>query len=233
MKYRLKIVFFSSLFLIIVTAISFTLTSVDTISTSTKENSFEPTIVIDPGHGGFDGGAVAGDNILEKNINLQISRKLYDFLKSNGFNVKMTRYEDIALYSQVDNKKRSDLTNRVDIFNSNQDNIVISIHQNMFTDSRYFGTQVFFSNNNTKSSDLAECIRSSVVSLIQPENTRQCKKAGSEIFVLDKATVPAVMVECGFMSNNDEIIKLTDNEYQNKLAYSVYLGFLEYYYTNY
>ncbi len=233
MKHKLKVVFFSSLSLIIITVISFTLTSVNTISTSTNENSFDPTIVIDPGHGGFDGGAVVNNNILEKNINLQISLKLQDLFKANGFNVVMTRYEDISLNTQNDNKKRSDLNTRVELFNSSQNNVVISIHQNMFTDSRYFGTQVFFSNNNTRSSDLAECIRNSVVSLIQPENTRQCKRAGSEILVLDKAKVPAVMVECGFMSNSDEIIKLTDNEYQNKLAYCIYLGFLEYYYTNY
>lgn len=232
MKHNLKAILLSSVSLCIIVVITYSLTSVNSISTSTNTSDVRKTIIIDPGHGGFDSGAVV-DNILEKNINMQISLKLKDLFLSNGFKVVMTRNKDIALYTQNDNKKRSDLNTRVKLFNSNENNIVISIHQNMFTDCRYSGTQVFFSNNNADSSYLAECIRNSVVTLIQPENKRQCKKAGSEIFVLDNSTVPAVMVECGFMSNVNELNNLTDDKYQNKLAYSIYLGFLEFYYTNY
>lgn len=202
------------------------------VSVETKQ--FKPTIIIDPGHGGEDGGAVSNTNILEKNINLEISLILKEFLISNGFNVIMTRNTDTALYDKdTDHKKHSDLKNRVEVFNSSQNNIVISIHQNKFTEEKYSGTQIFYSANCENSSILAENIRTTVISLLQPDNERECKKAGSEIFVLHNAQVPAVMVECGFLSNNTEAEKLNSKNYQKRLAYCIYLGFLEYYYTNY
>lgn len=212
----------------------FSFTSTSTVSASS--NITKPTIVIDAGHGGEDGGAATSDNILEKDINLEISLKLREYLLSNGFDVIMTRETDTAIYdsAEVSNKKLSDLENRVEIFNSSENNIVISIHQNKFTQSQYNGTQVFYSANNSNSEKLAECIKSSVVNLIQPDNKRQCKKAGSEIFILNNSKVPAVLVECGFLSNDEEALKLQDDTYQTQLAYCIYLGFMEYYYnTNY
>lgn len=234
MSIRLKIFFLSFISLILITVVIISISTHNAYKVSTQTNDFKPTIVIDPGHGGEDGGATV-ENVLEKDINLQISQKLSDLLILNGFNVVMTRNTDTAIYSEDEssNKKRSDLNNRVKIFNELSTNIVISIHQNKFIDSKYFGTQVFYSKNDPKSEVLAECIRTSVVNLMQPDNTRESKKAGSEIFVLDNANVPAIMVECGFLSNVEEAKKLVDNEYQNKLAYCIYLGFLEYYYTNY
>ncbi len=201
---------------------------------SVEAKQFKPTIIIDPGHGGEDGGAVSNTNILEKNINLDISLLLKEFLKSNGFEVNMTRETDISLNDKdADHKKQSDLKNRVEVFNSSQNNIVISIHQNKFIEEKYSGTQIFYSANCQNSSKLAENIKTSVISLLQPDNERECKKAGSEIFVLHNAQVPAVMVECGFLSNIVEAEKLNSKTYQRKLAYCIYLGFLEYYYTNY
>lgn len=191
------------------------------------------TVVVDAGHGGEDGGASV-DNILEKNINLSIALKLRDFLISNGFDVIMTRETDAAIYdSNSASKKRSDLQNRVDIFNSSNNNVVISIHQNKFAQSQYSGTQVFYSANNSDSAQLAEDIRHSVVSLLQKDNERQCKKAGSEIFVLDNSQVPTVLVECGFLSNQLEASKLNDEKYQSQMAYCIFLGFMEYYFKNY
>ena len=207
------------------------------ISYQTVNNSsyFRPTIVLDPGHGGEDSGAVANNNILEKNINLQIALKLKTFLQANGFDVIMTRETDTAIYDahERNQKKRSDLLNRVKIFNSSHNNIVISIHQNKFTQSQYSGAQIFYSANNKKSEFLAENIKTSIVSLLQPDNERQCKKAGSEILVLNNTEVPCVMVECGFLSNETEAQKLSDDSYQSDMAYCICLGFLEYYYTNY
>ena len=154
---------------------------------------------------------------------------------SNGFDVIMTRETDISLHNSeaTSHKKHSDLQNRVDIFNSSQSNIVISIHQNKFTEEKYSGTQIFYSSNCDKSSVLAEKVKSSVVPLLQPDNQRECKISGSEIFVLDNARVPAIMVECGFLSNEAEAQKLNNKDYQSQLAYCIFLGFLEYYYTNY
>lgn len=206
----------------------------DAVTTSNSVSlTYRPTIVIDPGHGGEDGGAITSNNIPEKNINLSISLKLRDLFQSNGFNVIMTRETDTDLSNGDDNAKRTDINNRVDIFNSSQDNIVISIHQNKFTQSQYNGTQIFYSDNVDDSKNLAECVRQSVVTLLQPDNTRLCKEVGSEIYILDNSQVPSILVECGFLSNEKEAKMLQSDEYQSELAYSIFLGFMEYYYTNY
>ena len=233
-KARFFIIASASFLLVITITMFFTTDIAHTTSGSTTE--FKPTIVIDAGHGGEDSGAISNDgNILEKNINLNISLLLKDLFLTNGFDVVMTRDTDISLHNPnaTSHKKHSDLQNRVDIFNSSQNNIVISIHQNKFTQEKYSGTQIFYSSNCDKSSALAEKVKSSVVTLLQPDNQRECKVAGSEIFVLNNARVPAIMVECGFLSNEAEAQKLNNNDYQSKLAYCIYLGFLEYYYTNY
>lgn len=209
-------------------------TTENAYTTSVHNEKIKPVVIIDPGHGGEDGGADA-NNIVEKDINLKISKKLRDFFVSNGFDVIMTRDTDIALINSDNSTfvKKDDLQKRVDIFNSSDKNIVISIHQNKFTQPQYSGTQVFYSPNNEQSKLLAEKIRASVTSLIQKDNTRQIKKAGSEIFVLNNAFTPAILVECGFLSNYEEAMMLNTDAYQSKLAYCIYLGFLEYYYTNY
>lgn len=198
-------------------------------------SDFKPTIIIDAGHGGEDSGAVSTDNILEKNLNLEISLKLRDLFVCSGFEVLLTREADIML--QSDNKyltrKQSDLQNRVNMFNSSVDNVVISIHQNKFEQEQYSGTQVFFSQNNSDSEYLASSIQTCVKSLIQKNNDREIKKAGSDIYILDNCNVPAVLVECGFLSNQEEKSRLSDDRYQSELAYCIYLGFLEYYYRNY
>ncbi len=220
--------------LIISIAVCYTLTGISYRAVS-ENTAFRPTIVIDPGHGGEDSGAISINNMLEKDLNLQIALKLKAFLLSNGFDVKMTRETDIAIYDEeeTDNKKRSDLLNRVDIFNASASNIVISIHQNKFTQSQYSGAQIFYSPNNFRSEYLAENIRMSIVSLLQQDNERQCKKAGSEILILNNTEVPCVMVECGFLSNEIEALELSNDSYQYNMAYCICLGFLEYYYTNY
>lgn len=203
-----------------------------TQQTNESISEYKPTVIIDAGHGGEDGGAVVGDNI-EKDLNLSIALKLSDILKLNGFDVKNIRETDVAIYTDdaqsLSQKKKSDLNERLKIFNSDENNIVISIHQNKFEQSQYFGTQIFYSKNNENSATLAESIRKSVVMLLQPDNTRECKPAGKNIFLLDNATVPAVIVECGFMSNENELNKLKDENYQNQMAFAIYLGFLEYY----
>ncbi len=233
-KRLLYSVFFVSMLLFLSVAVCYTLTAISYKAVS-KNIDFRPTVVLDPGHGGEDSGAISSDNILEKDINLQIALKLKAFLQCNGFYVIMTRETDTAIYDQedIDNKKRSDLLNRAEIFNESANNIVISIHQNKFTQSQYNGAQIFYSPNNIKSEYLAENIKTSIVSLLQNDNERQCKKAGSEILILNNAEVPCVMVECGFLSNEIEKQKLIDDLYQYDMAYCICLGFLEYYYTNY
>ncbi len=203
--------------------------------TSAINSDFKPTIIIDPGHGGEDGGASAENGALEKDLNLQISLLLKNYFETNGFEVIMTRSSDISLHDNNSQTsiKRSDLKNRVKVFNSSKDNIVISIHQNKFTDSRYNGAQIFYSPNNIKSEHLAQSVKNCIKSLKQPDNERECKKASSEILILNESEVPTILVECGFLSNEAEALQLCDESYQNDLAYCIFLGFMEYYYTNY
>lgn len=201
----------------------------EAVSAELAEN--ELVVVVDAGHGGEDSGAVA-NLILEKDINLQIALKLRDMLRASGIEVKMIRESDISIYDTasgtIRERKVSDLKNRVEIVNSNKNHILVSIHQNKFEQSKYSGAQMFYSTNNNKSQVLAESIRKSITGLIQPDNKRELKKGGSDIYLLNNAEVPAVIVECGFISNEEEAKNLSDEEYQKKMAFAIYCGILEY-----
>lgn len=189
------------------------------------------TIILDAGHGGEDGGAVA-NGIIEKDINLSITKKLGTLLKSAGFSVKYTRTSDTMLNAEgatLRERKISDMKNRLSMFNGSEKNVVISIHQNKFTQEAYSGTQVFYSPNNENSAKLSEAIRENIVALLQPDNKRETKKADRGIYLLYNADTPAILVECGFISNAQEAHKLKDNDYQNKIAFAVFSGLLEYY----
>ena len=143
----------------------------------------------------------------------------------------MTRTDDNSIGvkdTTIREQKVSDMKKRLEIYNSNKENIVISIHQNKFQQEKYNGTQIFYSANNEKSSILAENIKTSVVNLLQPNNTRECKKATKEIYLLYNSKVPSVIVECGFLSNKNEAEKLKTDSYQKQLAFTIYLGVSNY-----
>lgn len=209
------------------------------VSMETAENKtigdHKYKVIIDAGHGGEDGGTQASDGTIEKDINLSIAQILRDMLVQGGFEVEMIREEDISVgdnsLETVRERKRSDLEKRVEIYNSDESNIVLSIHQNNFSESKYNGTQIFYSDN-TESQELSEYIRQAVVGLVQPDNERQCKPADDSIFVLRNAKVPAIIIECGFLSNPQELEKLKDYEYQKEIAFAIYMGFAEYCYNN-
>lgn len=191
-----------------------------------------PVIVIDPGHGGEDGGAAGKNSALEKDINLAIALQLEKLLKSSGMRVVMTRTTDASICDDhldtVRERKVSDLHNRLKIIEEQGDCIFISIHQNHFTESRYSGAQIFYSKNTDGSKILAENIKSRIVELIQPENKRETKPATSSIYLLWNTKVTAVLVECGFLSNDSEAAKLNDKTYQQQMAFCVYSGLLDY-----
>ncbi|MBQ4119709.1 MAG: N-acetylmuramoyl-L-alanine amidase [Clostridia bacterium] len=194
--------------------------------------STQPTIIIDAGHGGFDGGAVAEDGTVEKNINLNISLIISKLLKQSGFCVIMTRQADVSTddneASENAFNKRNDLKNRLQLMQDYPDAVFVSIHLNKFTTSSAFGSQVFYSDND-KAKALGDYIQHSIVGLIQHDNMRVNKKATSSTYLLHNATIPAVLVECGFLSNREELQKLKDTKYQNQMAFSVYCGILEYF----
>ena len=205
------------------------------VSVSSERVKSMPTIVIDAGHGGEDGGAVSESGVLEKDINLSIANDTSALFYLLGFDVAQTRKTDIALDNGEDTirkRKVSDMKKRLEIFNSSKENTIISIHQNKFSESKYHGTQIFYSPNNPKSKQLADSIKYSVKSLLQPDNERECKKADSGIYLLKNTNNPAVIVECGFISNGEECKNLLDSQYQKQMAYSITAGFLSYYNTN-
>jgi len=198
---------------------------------STDSKGTRATVIIDAGHGGKDGGTSASDGTLEKDINLSIALKLSDMLNFAGFNVVMTRETDDSIHSSeaktIRQQKVSDIRNRMKIIEETDNAFFVSIHQNHFGSSRYHGTQVFYSKNNPESETFAKSIQKSVVSLIQPENTRSVKRTGTEIYLLYHAQVPAVMVECGFLSNAEDTRKLKSDEYQGQMAFSIFCGIFD------
>ncbi len=189
-------------------------------------------VVLDAGHGGEDGGASSADGILEKDINLAIALQLEEYLKLHHFDVIMIRDGDYSVGDQslstVSERKRSDTKRRLQAIEEAGECIFISIHQNHFSESKYDGAQVFYSGNREESAILAEAIRKNIVGALQPENHRENKKAESNIYLLDRCHVPAVLVECGFLSNPAEAAKLNQKAYQKDMAAAIYNGLIDY-----
>jgi N-acetylmuramoyl-L-alanine amidase len=187
------------------------------------------TIVIDAGHGGEDAGAIAPDNTYEKDLNLEISNVLCSLFELNGTPVKMTRTEDTLLYdyyNDLDNykgkKKIYDLKNRLRIAEELDNSIYVGIHMNKFPIEKYSGMQIYYSKNNEKSQDIASALRDANKIYLQKDNKRQIKSADSSIFVLHNITAPAVLIECGFISNKNELALLKSSDYQCKLAITIF-----------
>lgn len=190
-----------------------------------------PIIVIDAGHGGLDGGAVGANGTLEKNVNLSVVLKLRDMLEVSGFNVVLTRDEDISIYDAgvegIRNQKLSDMENRLEIIQSYPDSIFLCVHQNNYTDPQYFGGQMFYNNNNPDNRTLAQIMQNRFAQL-QQGNDREIKLSGDELYLLKSNTNPSLMIECGFLSNPEEEAKLATAEYQQKVAFTIYSGVLEF-----
>lgn len=225
------ILLFGAIFLVVCLIMVSSFSDIASLASRELEASATPTVIIDAGHGGEDGGAEV-DGVLEKDINLKIARKTADILRLSGYQVKEVRTEDISVYSDdadtLREKKVSDLKNRVELFNEQENRIVVSIHQNKFENGKYHGTQMFYSTNHPDSEKLARAIQTSVVMLLQKDNTRELKPAGSDIYILDNTQVPAVIAECGFLSNPEERQKLMDDTYQQEIAYAIAMGVIDY-----
>lgn len=190
------------------------------------------TIVIDSGHGGVDPGKIAGDGTLEKDINLAIALKLQKYLEAADIKTIMTRTTDSGLYEEnASNKKIQDMKNRIAIMNEETVDLVISIHQNSYSNSRIKGAQVFYYDTSKDGKALAECLQNRLVADIDPANHRKAK-ANTNYYILKNTKLPTVIVECGFLSNPKETEKLKSDAYQEAIAWSLHLGILEYINTN-
>ena len=185
------------------------------------------------GHGGFDGGAVALDGTVEKDINLEITLTLADFLRSAGYRVILTREADVSTddveTDKIATRKKGDLKNRLELMRDYPQAVFVSIHLNKFTTSTACGAQIFYCGGTEQSQELGEAIRNKIVSLLQPENERVNKQATSSTYILYNATVPAVLVECGFISNSVELKKLKTEQYQTQMAFSIFCGITDYF----
>lgn len=181
-------------------------------------------ISIDPGHGGWDPGKVGTDNILEKDINLAIAGKVQSYLEQADAYVLMTRVDDTAL----GDKKSQDMRGRKEIANDTQSDIFVSIHQNSFTKESVKGAQVFYFDNSDHSKLLADFIQLKLNEFVQPDSTRVAKP-NKNYYVLRQTIIPAVIVECGFLTNYEEKNLLLQDEYQDRIAWAIYTGILEYF----
>ncbi len=187
------------------------------------------TVIIDAGHGGEDGGAPAADGTKEKDLNLSVALNLGKLLENSGYSVVYTRSDDTMLYTSAEgSKKMQDLRERLNIANENQNAIFISIHMNKFSQEKYSGMQVFYSKNNTLSQELANHIQKNAQTFQQKENKREIKAAGSNIYLLHNINIPAVLVECGFLSNPQECDLLKNETYRKELAVVIYSSVIEF-----
>ncbi len=185
----------------------------------TRAVSRENCIIIDPGHGGEDGGATSCTGVLESQINLEISLRLNDLMNLLGYDTIMIRTTDTAIYTKGETlaaKKASDLQERVRIVNETENGLLISIHQNTFSDSRYGGAQVFYAGT-AGSAQLAARLQALLSETVNPGSVRQSKSADS-IYLMQNIQRTGILVECGFLSNPEEEARLRDAEYQKKLC---------------
>ncbi len=184
------------------------------------------TIVIDAGHGGEDPGAVA-NGVSEKDINLNMAKKLEKLFSVGDYDVVLTRTEDVLLYNSGEEgkKKQYDLKNRVEIARSYDNVIFVSIHMNKFYLNSCKGGQVFYADNN-ESISLAEKIQDSI-KFLQKDNKRVPKNGASTVYLLEKLDCPAVLIECGFLSNEEDATSLLSEEYTDELAVLIYKGIIE------
>ena len=230
---KLKTVFILILICVIINLTTFKPDYKNTTVNSTKTSN-SPVIIIDAGHGGFDGGASTDDGYPEKNINLAVSLYLNEYLNLFGFNTILTRDADISLedngLTKIKQKKTSDIHNRMKIMQNTENAIFLSIHQNHYSDSKYDGMQVFFSRNQADiSSRIAQSIQETTTELLQPENKRQIKECGTSVYLIYNAVKPACLVECGFLSNKDEADKLKNQLYQKQIAFCIAVGVMKYF----
>lgn len=179
----------------------------------------EHCIVIDPGHGGEDGGATSCTGRLESEYNLAIARRLNDLLHLLGYQTRMTRSSDVSIYTTGDTiakKKISDLKERVRIVNETGNALLISIHQNQFGDSRYSGAQVFYAKTDG-SKELGQSLQTKLVENLNPGSKRKSKPI-SGVYLMENINCTGVLIECGFLSNPGEEARLRNGEYQKKLC---------------
>jgi len=190
-------------------------------------------IVLDAGHGYPDEGAESASGVTEASINLVITKKVQTLLEQSGCNVVLTRSDEKGIYDLGSNtireKKVSDIKNRVKIGNESSADAFVSIHLNKIPQSQYYGWQAFFKANNDKSEELAKSLQEELNASIQKENKREALKITGK-YIIEHVEIPIAIIECGFLSNPEEAQLLQQDQYQNKIAWGIYNGIMDYFY---
>lgn len=243
---RRKILFIVVCFLIIISFVeiicgSYIETkSLDKISFTSMPNTYikyvnsipvtNKTIILDAGHGFPDGGAVGINGIVEADINLQIVLKIQELLEESGTTVILTRSDENGIYDEnVSSKKVSDIKNRVKIGNESSADIFVSIHLNKISDEKQKGWQTFYNKKSSNGKELSSEIQDGLNEVIKVKNNRKAKPINN-IYIIDHVEIPTCIVECGFISNYEEAMKLSSSDYQDSLAYGIYIGIINYFY---
>lgn len=188
-----------------------------------KVRDVEATVVIDAGHGDQDPGKIGVNDVLEKEVNLQIAEKIKKLLEKKNIKVVMTREDDTTLAKDKGgSQKVQDMKARVDLINKTKPNLAVSIHQNSYPDESIHGAQVFYFTHSSEGEKAAEIMQKALLA-VDPENHRQ-EKGDDGYYLLRRTEAPTIIVECGFLSNKEEAEKLADKEYQKKIAKAVVQG---------
>lgn len=189
-------------------------------------------IIVDAGHGEPDGGAVGVSGVVEKDVNLAIAKKLAEVLEARGAAVIMTRESDSAIYDEgsktLREMKRSDMNKRRDIIKKSGADLFVSIHMNSFSDSHVNGLHIFYDKSHPEIEELAKKIQDGI-GKVTGAKTHTVKTADEKLFLMKNPSVPSILAECGFLSNPEEETKLTDDEYQSKIAWAIADEVLKYY----
>jgi N-acetylmuramoyl-L-alanine amidase len=191
-------------------------------------------IVLDAGHGKPDEGAQSSNGTTEAETNLKITLKVQSLLEQSGATVVLTRSDENAIYdldkTTLRQKKISDIHNRVKIGNESSADIFVSIHLNKISQQQYYGWQCFYKQNDEKSTALAKSLQENLNDSIQKENKRVSMKLDN-VYIIKHVEIPISIVECGFLSNPEEETQLLSDDYQNRLAWGIYNGIMDYFYN--
>ena len=230
-KKRLFLIFSS----VIISLFAFTLGQKNKLNSSVATVSLPvsgKTIILDAGHGTPDEGAESSSGTTEAKINLAITLKTQKLLEQSGCTVILTRSDDNGIYDMdsktIRQKKISDIHNRVKLGNESSADIFVSIHLNKISQSQYYGWQCFYKNGDEKSTDLAKSLQNSLNEAIDKENDRVAMKIGN-VYIAKHVEIPLAFVECGFLSNPEEEKQLLDDTYQDRLAWGIYTGIINYF----
>lgn len=219
----------AGVFILLVMGIVFFMQPVkETAGNAMQQEQEGPCVVIDAGHGGDDPGKIGINGAKEKDVNLSIARRVKAYLEKEDIRVVMTRETEDGLYdADASHKKVQDMKRRIAIIEETAPNLTVSIHQNSYPEEYVHGAQVFYYEGSVEGQELADKIQKRLIEGADPENKRQIK-ANSSYYLLKKTKIPIVIVECGFLSNRTEAEALCSDEYQDRIAWEITLGILQY-----